>query len=70
MTRAVWLGDSTKDVETMLGNANKEQSKTGAARDLILDILETEDAQESDALDARVASETGLAAKDGQEHPR
>ncbi len=64
VTRVVWLGDSTKDVETMLGNSNnKEPSKTASARDLILDILEAEGAQESDNLDARVARETGLAAQ-------
>ena len=64
VTRAIWIGDSTKDVETMLAHTNsKEQSKTGAARDLLLDILEDEGAQESDELDARVARETGLAAQ-------
>jgi hypothetical protein len=64
VTKAVWLGDSTKDVEAMLAAGRaKEPSRTSAARDLILDILEREGDQESDALDARVARETGLAAK-------
>jgi len=62
ITRAVELGESTKDVETLLG-AQPTVSKSGRARELILDILEAEGEQESDALDARVARETGLAAK-------
>jgi AAA domain len=65
VTRARWIGDSSKDVETILaatGNGQKP-TKSGAARELILDILENEGEQESDALDARVARETGLAAK-------
>jgi DNA repair protein RadA/Sms len=65
VTRAVWLGDSSKDVETILaatGNG-KKPSRSGEARELILNILENEGEQESDALDARVARETGLAAK-------
>jgi hypothetical protein len=64
VTRAVWLGDSSKDVETMLGNGtDKEPSKSTSARELILDVLETEGEQESDGFDARVANETGLTAK-------
>jgi hypothetical protein len=64
VTRAVWAGDSTKDVETLLGSSGaKAPSNSGAARELILDILETEGDQESDALDARVASEFGISAK-------
>lgn len=63
VTRAVWLGDSSKDVETILAGSTKEPSKSEAARELILDILENDGEQESDALDARVARETGLAAK-------
>jgi hypothetical protein len=62
VTRAVWLGDSTKDVEQMLGAA-KPPSNSDKAKDLILDILEQDGEQESDTLDARVARETGLAAK-------
>jgi hypothetical protein len=37
-------------------------SKTAAAKEMILDILDAEGDQESDALDARVAEATGLAA--------
>jgi bifunctional DNA primase/polymerase-like protein/AAA domain-containing protein len=61
VTKAVWLGDSSKDVESML--AQNKTSKSGNARELILDILEGEGEQESDALDARVAREAGIAAK-------
>lgn len=60
VTRAVWLGDSTKDLDAMLANTNKEPTKSAAARDLILDILET-GSKESDELDAQVAREAGLA---------
>jgi hypothetical protein len=64
VTRAVWIGDSTKDVETMLSNGTDRQpSKSAAAAELLLDILDEEGWQESDALDARVARETGLAVK-------
>src|SRR5207247_8783075 len=62
VTRAGWIGDSSKSVETMLSNgAAKEPSKSQAARELILDILDAEGEQESDGLDARVALETELA---------
>jgi AAA domain len=60
VTRAVPIGDSGKDVETLFSNGNKQPSRSAAARELILDILEGEGDQESDALDARVANETGL----------
>lgn len=64
VTRATWIGDSTKDVETMLAHrAAKEPSKSATARELILDLLEAVDHIESDTLDARVADETGIAAK-------
>lgn len=64
VTRASWIGDSSKDVETMLAAAStKEPSASAAAADLILDILEREGEQESDTLDARIARETGLSAK-------
>jgi hypothetical protein len=63
VTRAHWLGDSRKNVETILSAATKEPTRSELARDLILDILENEGEQESDTLDARVARETGLAAK-------
>lgn len=59
-------GDSTKDVENLLSgrtlNAPPE-SRSGQARELILDILENEGEQESDGFDARIAAETGISAK-------
>jgi hypothetical protein len=64
ITRLVPAGESTKDVEALLGGGGnggaESSSKSEQARDLMLDILEREDAQESDAFDARVAKETGL----------
>ena len=63
VTRATWIGDSTKDVETMLGSDSKRPAKSAVARELVLNILENEGEQESDTLDARVAKETGLAAR-------
>jgi hypothetical protein len=63
VTRAVWIGDSTKDVETLLAASSKSPSKSDEAAELLLDILENEGEQESDALDARVASEIGIATK-------
>jgi AAA domain len=66
VTRAVWIGDSTKDVETLIGEpAGKEPSKSEVARELILDALEAapDGRIESDELDARIARETGLAAQ-------
>ncbi len=62
VTRAAWLGDSTKDVEVMLSAQPQRPSRSEGARELILDILEREGEQESDGLDARVARETGLKA--------
>ena len=65
VTRATWIGDSTKNVEAMLAATNsvREPSKSAAARELILDILEQDNEQESETLDARVVKATGLAAK-------
>jgi hypothetical protein len=64
VTRAAWLGDSTKDVETLLSSsAAKPATKSAAAKELILDILDETSSMESDALDARVAEETGVSAK-------
>jgi hypothetical protein len=65
ITRAVDLGVSSKSVEDLLATRvdNGHASKTADARELILDILDEEGSQESDALDARVANETGLEAK-------
>ena len=57
VTRAVWLGDSTKDVEALIGEtAGKTPSASETARELILDALEDAPGQriESDELDARV----------------
>jgi len=62
ITRAVGLGASGKSVEDLLARERPE-SKTSSARTLILDILENEGTQESDTLDARVVTETGLAVK-------
>lgn len=62
VTRAVCLGTSRKDVDDLLANP-KRGSRSQSARDLLLDVLEAEGAQESDGLDARIASDTGLAAK-------
>ncbi len=64
VTRAVWVGDSVKDAETLL-SAGRRTSKSAAARQLILDLLERAPGNEieSDALDAQVAQETGLAAQ-------
>jgi hypothetical protein len=65
VTRAVWLGDSTKDVEALLSTPRKKQAtKTDAAREALLDLLEAAPARRmvSDELDAQVAKTTGLAA--------
>lgn len=62
VTCAIPLGESNKDVDELLSGTRRE-SKSASARDLILDILETEGEQESDTLDARIAAETGVAAK-------
>jgi hypothetical protein len=65
ITLAVAEGESGKDVEDLLAAASggAQGSKSAKARELILDLLETTDAMESDALDARVAKETGVSAK-------
>jgi len=67
VTKAVWIGDSSKDVETMLTARTDKRppSKSTVARELILDTLEeAKDRQmESDELDALIAAETGLAAQ-------
>jgi hypothetical protein len=62
VTYAAELGTSTKDVDELLA-APRRTSKSRAARDLILDLLEAEGTQESDTLDARVALQTGLNAR-------
>ena len=61
---AVEDGVSDVDIDAQLnGDNEKPNTATGQARELILDILEDGDKFESDELDARVARETGLAAK-------
>lgn len=64
VTRVAWLGDSSKNVEAMLSSSGgKQPSKSANARELILDILDDEGQQESDAFDARIADAIGIAAK-------
>jgi hypothetical protein len=62
ITCAVSIGESLKSVDDLLA-APRRESKSADARELILDILETDGDQESDTLDARIAAETGLTAK-------
>ena len=47
--------------ELLLATAKPQPTRTDRARELILDLLERDGDQESDALDALVAAETGLA---------
>ena len=63
ITVARELGESDKSVDTLLETRVVPETKTGKASDLILDILEEEGDQESDALDAHVAAEHGLSAR-------
>lgn len=66
ITLTVPEGESAKNVEHLLGGGvtgPMPESKSGRARELILDILDEDGPQESDAFDARIASETGLSAK-------
>lgn len=65
ITLLVAEGVSSKDVEHLLGARSEAApaSRSAEASELILDILEAEGEQESDALDARIARETGIAAK-------
>ena len=64
VTVAVELGESTKSVDAlMIAGAGNRSSRSADARELILDILEEDGEQESDAFDARVARESGLTAK-------
>lgn len=62
VTCAAAIGETLKNVDELLA-APRRASKSQSARELILDILETEGDQESDTLDARIAKETGLTAK-------
>lgn len=63
VTRAVWIGDSHKSVDHLMAAGTPSRSAT--ARELILETLEAapELTMESDALDAKIAGETGLSAK-------
>lgn len=61
VTKAVELGVSKKSVERLLGS--KQESNSGKARALILELLDGATEMESDQLDAQVAQATGLAAK-------
>ena len=65
VTRAVYIGDSTEDVNALLGgNGDSPESKSDAARALLLDTLREAGGQmESDQLDAAVAEAAGVAAK-------
>jgi AAA domain len=67
VTMAVELGQSSKDIDDLLSarRGDSEPSNSEVARDLILDTLEAAPGMEheSDDLDAKVAAETGLAAK-------
>jgi hypothetical protein len=60
---AVPLGESGVDVNELLSGAKTEASGSAVARDRILAILAGRGAMESDALDALVAEEAGVAAK-------
>lgn len=62
VTYAADLGESTKNIDQLL-ETRTAGTRTGSARELLLDILDDEGPQESDALDARVANESGLAVK-------
>jgi hypothetical protein len=66
VTKCVALGESQKDVDELLAKRKPRSSKSQKARDLILDVLEREGDQPSDALDARIAAETGLSARSVQ----
>lgn len=63
ITLAVELGESEKSVDQLLQTRKVPETKTEKARDLLLDILEEEGEQESDALDAHVACATGLSSR-------
>lgn len=59
VTRAVWLGDSRKDVENLIA-AGARSSKSREARELILELLEGVDRMDADELDKQVVDQTGL----------
>lgn len=62
VTRASIVGESTKDVEDLL-QVIRRTSKSQNAREVILDILDQEGRQESEAFDARIAHLAGVTAK-------
>jgi hypothetical protein len=62
VTRAVWIGNSEKDVADLLA-APPRSSRSGKARDLILEILDERGTVESDALDAEVARRAGISTR-------
>lgn len=62
ITLAVELGASKKSVDDLLASATPGSSRSDQARELMLDTLEESGPAESDALDAKVAQATGLAA--------
>jgi AAA domain len=61
VTRAVEIGNSGKSVENLLGG--KRESKSGRARELLLELLDGVPQMESDALDAQVAREANCSAR-------
>lgn len=66
ITLTVPEGDSAKNVEHLLGGMKLNtapESKSARARELILDILDQEGPQESDAFDARIATEADLSVR-------
>ncbi len=64
VTRAVYVGESTKNPDDLL-QAARPTSRSGQARELILDALEAapDKKLESDTLDALIVKQTGLSAK-------
>ncbi|HXH87321.1 MAG TPA: AAA family ATPase [Gaiellaceae bacterium] len=64
VTRATPGAASTKNMDELLDRRDQpHKSSSHTARELILDLLETNGRTESDTLDAEVAQQTGLAAK-------
>lgn len=63
ITVAISLGESAKSVDQLLETRDVPDTRSGKARELILDLLEEEGPQESDALDAHIAQLTNLAAR-------
>lgn len=65
VTKAVFTGGSTKDVNQLLEEPVKQRQEPRSvqAKELLMDVLDADGETESQALTARVAQETGLAAK-------